>query len=266
MPAITDPASGLQFFELSHPWGYFSPIPPGYDDLRIIRVANHARSGTMTQRIAGVMHFSTHVNAPIHLVAGAATVDRIPLEHFFGNGVVLTMPKPKWGVVSAQDLAAAQPQVQPGDMVVIVTGWHRRYSDSRAYFGHAPGLSDEAAAWLIERQVRLVAIDTPSIDHPMATSLAGHRNGPKMKGLAQEYQAETGRSAMADFPNWNAAHRQLLEAGIPTIENVGGDADEVAGSRCAFQAMPWRWTEGDACVVRLVAMRDPGGNYRLEAG
>jgi len=265
MPVIIDPTSGLEFYELSHPWGYFTPIHPGYEDLRIERVAYHARHGAMTQRICGVMHASTHVNAPIHLVSGAQTVGTLPLDHFFGNGVVLSIPRGKWELVTARDLDASRPEVLPGDMVVISTGWHRYYSDSKAYFGHAPGLAEDAATWLIERQVRLVAIDTPQLDHPLATSLGAHRNGPQIKGLVKEYEAATGRLAAEDFPRWNAAHKALLRAGIPTIENVGGDVDAVVGSRCTLHAAPWRWTEGDACVVRFIAIRDPGGSYRLEA-
>ena len=38
------------------------------------------------------------------------------------------------------------------------------------------------------------------------------------------------------------------------------------GKRCTFQAYPWNWPEGDACLVRFVAMLDPAGAYRLEAG
>ena len=58
----------------------------------------------------------------------------------------------------------------------------------------------------------------------------------------------------------------LLEAGIPTIENVGGDLDELKGKRCTFQGFPWKWREGDACVIRLVAMLDRNGKLRLERG
>jgi kynurenine formamidase len=266
MTAIVDPASGLEFHELSHPWGYFTPIHPGHEDLRIERIAYHAKHGAMTQRICGVMHASTHVNAPIHMVAGAQTVGKLPLAHFFGNGVVLGIPKGKWELVTAADLAAAAPAVQDGDMVVIATGWHKCYSDSARFFGHAPGLAPEAAAWLVERKVRLVAVDTPQVDHPLATSLGGHRNGPQIRGLVRDYESATGRSAKADFPVWNAAHKLLAKAGIPTVENVGGDVDAVAGLRCTLHAAPWRWPEGDACVVRLIAIRDPKGSYRLAAG
>jgi len=40
----------------------------------------------------------------------------------------------------------------------------------------------------------------------------------------------------------------------------------VSGRRCTFQGFPWKWHEGDACVIRLVAIFDPSGNYRIESG
>jgi kynurenine formamidase len=33
-----------------------------------------------------------------------------------------------------------------------------------------------------------------------------------------------------------------------------------------FAGFPWRWTKGDGCIVRLVAMIDPSGKYRIETG
>src|SRR5208283_2463716 len=93
-----------------------------------------------------------------------------------------------------------------------------------------------------------------------------HRNGPQIKYLLPEYKEATGREAIKDFPEWNPAHRTLLEAGIPTIENVGGDLDELNGKRCTFQGFPWKWHEGDACVIRLVAMLDRTGKVRLARG
>jgi len=266
MAAVVDPASGLEFYELSHPWGYYTPIMPGYEDIKLERVSHHARHGAMAQRFSTVMHTSTHLNAPIHLVQRATAVGNLPLDRFFGTGVVLSVPKQKWDLIGVDDLAAAKPEVRSGDIVLIVTGWHRHYSDSIRYFGHAPGLAKEAAEWLVARNAKLVGTDTATIDHPLATSLGPHRNGPQIRFLLPEYRQATGRNAIDDFPEWNPAHRTLLQAGIPTIENVGGDVAEVVGTRCTFHAYPWKWTEGDACVIRLVAMRDRRGTYRIEAG
>lgn len=206
------------------------------------------------------------MNAPLHLIQRGAGVGDIALDRFFGSGVVLSIPKQQWEFVSVADLEGATPAVEADDIVVIVTGWHRRYSDSIEYFGHAPGLSKEAAEWLVARGVKLLAVDTPQVDHPLATSLGLQRNGPQMKRLPEAYQTATGRDPKIDFPDWNPAHRALLRAGVPTIENVVGEIDALAGKRCTFQAYPWNWPEGDACGVRFVAIFDPAGTYRLGAG
>jgi kynurenine formamidase len=266
MACVTDPVTGLEYYELSHPWGMYTPIFPGYEEIKFERITYHAKHGVMTHKFITTFHTSTHVNAPIHLIPRAAAVGDIPLETFFGTGVVLSIPKNKWETIEPTDLEKATPKIEKGDIVLINTGWHRKYSDSQEYFGHAPGLSKKAAEWLVKKGVKLVGVDTACVDHPLATSLGPHRNGPQIKYLLPEYKAATGREAIQDFPEWNPAHKTLLTAGIPTIENVGGDLDDVAGKRCTFQGFPWKWHEGDACVIRLMALIDPNGNVRIEPG
>ena len=266
MTAIIDPITGLKMYELSHPWGYNAPTFPGYEDVKLERITYHAKHGVMTQKFTATMHVSTHVNAPIHLIPGSKGVGSIAMDRFFGSGVVLNIPKTKWEVITVADLEKATPAIEEDDIVVINTGWHHRYADSQEYFGHAPGLSKEAAQWLVAKKVKLVGLDTATIDHPLATSLGPHRNGPQIRELPGHYKEVTGRDAKKDFPEWNVAHKTLLAAGIPTIENVGGDVDSVNGKRTTFHAYPWLWKDGDACVIRLMAMFDSKGDYRLESG
>jgi kynurenine formamidase len=266
MPVVKDSVTGLEFYELSHRWGMYTPIFPGYEEIKLERITHHAKQGVMTHKITTIFHTSTHVNAPIHLIPEAAAVGDLALERFFGTGVVLSIPKKKWELIESKDLEKAEPKIEAGDIVLINTSWHRRYADSKEYFGHAPGLSKQAAEWLVKKKIKMLGVDTACVDHPLATSLGPHRNGPQIKYLLPEYKKGTGREAISDFPDWNVAHKTLLAAGIPTIENVGGDLDEVAGKRCTFQGFPWKWHEGDACVIRLVAMLDPKGAYRLESG
>jgi kynurenine formamidase len=87
-----------------------------------------------------------------------------------------------------------------------------------------------------------------------------------MKRLAGEYTRATGLDPKKEHPEWNAAHRVLLGAGIPTIEQVGGDVDVVKGKRATLAATPWKFEHGDACQVRFVAMCDPSGTLRIEPG
>jgi kynurenine formamidase len=265
MSLVQEPTTGLQFCELSHPFGHGVPVWPGDEDVRIWRSVYHAKHGVLSQKLSMNMHCSTHVTAPIHLIQGAAYVADLKPELFFGTGIVLNIPKQSWELVTVADMERAG-KVEVGDIVVINTGWHRKYSDSQEYFGDAPGLSVEAANFLVERGAKLVGVDTAAVDHPLATSLGLHRNGPAMKHLPEKYQAVTGRDPKVDFPDWNPAHKKLLAAGIPTIQNVGGDIDTLGTCRAVFHAMPWKWLEGDACVVRLMAMFDPNGNYRIESG
>ena len=195
MALVKDPESGLEFYELSHPWGHGIPIWPGDTEIKIERLGTHARDGVHGSKITTNMHNSTHVNAPIHLIQRGSDVAGLSIERFFGNGVVLGIPKKKWELVTPQDLEKAKLPVQAGDIVVINTGWHRKYSDSQEYFGHAPGLSKAAAEWLVKAKVNAVGVDTAAVDHPLATSLGAHRNGPLMKRLPKAYEQEVGRAS-----------------------------------------------------------------------
>ena len=57
-------------------------------------------------------------------------MDEVPLPHFFGTGVVVSIPKEEWGVITADDLEKATPKIQPGDIVIVNTGWHKYYGDN----------------------------------------------------------------------------------------------------------------------------------------
>jgi kynurenine formamidase len=263
---VREAATGLEYCELSQPFGFGVPVWPGDDDVRIWKSVYHSRDGVLSQKLSMNMHCSTHMTAPIHLVQGGAFVAQLPIDLFFGAGVVLKIPKSKWEYVTAADLDVRSDLVNEADIVLINTGWHHKYSDSREYFGEAPGLSEDAADWLVAKGVKLVGTDTAAIDHPLATNLGIHRGGPKMRYLPGEYREETGRDPKEDFKKLNPAQKRLLESGIPTISNIGGDIDLVSDRRGTYHAMPWKWIEGDACVIHLLAISDPSGTYRIEKG
>ncbi|MET7640640.1 cyclase family protein [Streptomyces sp. NPDC005438] len=60
------------------------------------------------------------------------------------------------------DRAGAQPG--PGDAVLLRTGWWERHQGTEAYHDHEPGLSDEGARWLAERDVALVGADNYAVE------------------------------------------------------------------------------------------------------
>jgi kynurenine formamidase len=259
----------LSFFDLSHPWGHGVPCWPYFEDVKIERLHGMAKSRVLTQRITTVMHSGTHVDAPGHVIEGAPLLDEVPLTSFFGTGVVVSIPKGKWGVVTADDLEQARPQIRAGDIVIVNTGWHHHYGDSSQYYAYSPGFYKEAGEWFAERGVKAVGTDTQALDHPLATAIGPHGPGAPaglLPWACAEYKAETGHDVLDDFPEWEPCHRAILSKGIIGFENVGGELDRVTGKRVTFATFPWRWVGGDGCIVRLVAMLDPTGGYRIETG
>jgi len=229
------------------------------------RHVKHAQHGVLAWKIHTSMHTGTHMVAPLYVTQQASDLAGLAPDTFFGNGVVLDIPKTSYEVIDVSDLEKAAP-VNEGDIVVINTGWHHRYSDSLEYYGEAPGLTEAAAEWLVAKKVKFVAVDTPFVDHPLATSMGPHRGGPHMKRLAGEYQKATGKDPKTEHGKWFAAQKALSAAGIPYVLQVGGDVDDLNGKRATFVATPWKLEHGDACPVRMVAMTDPTGALRIDEG
>ena len=84
---------GVEFYNLSHRFGYQSPNWPYFEDVKIERIHYMAKSGVLSQRITTSMHNTTHSDAPAHVVAGTPFINEVPLPHFFGTGIVVSIPK-----------------------------------------------------------------------------------------------------------------------------------------------------------------------------
>ena len=60
----------------------YTPIFPGYEEIKLERITHHAKQGVMTHKITTIFHTSTHVNAPIHLMPGTPAVGDLALQTF----------------------------------------------------------------------------------------------------------------------------------------------------------------------------------------
>lgn len=248
----------VKLYDLSQPFGDKCPLWPYFEDVKIERVHYHAKSGVLSQKVTTVMHCTTHADSPAHVIEGAAFTDEIPLEKYYGTGVIVDIPKGKWGKVMPEDLEKARPAIEKGDIVIVRTGWHQYWGDSTKYFCHSPGLYREAGEWFVAKGVKAVGVDQQALDHPLATAIGPHGPGPLRPDVCAEYKKETGREVKEDFPEWEPCHRLLLGNGIMGWENVGGDIDQVVGKRVTIAGFPIRWVKGDGSIVRLVAIMDEG--------
>jgi kynurenine formamidase len=121
-------------------------------------------------------HNSTHVDAPWHYnstigAARAQAIDELPLEWFFGPGVVLDMTAKADGDAMTVDdaqraLDAVAHELSAGDIVLVRTGRDAFYAEPD-YMARGPGVTFAATKWLYEQGVRVMGIDAWGWDAPL---------------------------------------------------------------------------------------------------
>jgi len=213
--------------------------PPYYRDLAV-EVVSDLDTATATACMVRLPdHAGTHVDAPIHMVAGGGRLESLDLSLLVGEAVVLDLvpdDDPDHGY-TAEELAAAMPAVEPGDIVLIRSGFE---DAGPGVHMHQCYLTGEAATWLVERGARAVGVEPASVDHVRDGYLRGW--GEKRDG--------------GDVP-W-PAHRILLESGVPIVEGLY-DLGRIAGERVHFAALPALVPGLSGFPVRAVAWRPEGG-------
>lgn len=207
-----------------------SAFPDGLGlSLELVRVASHA---------------GTHVDAPSHygpLCEGrpARNIDELPLEWFFGEGLVIDCSDGE-GPIDApeleQRLAALDRPVRPHDIVLLATGADRAWGTA-AYFTDFRGVTREATRSLVERGVKVIGVDSFGFDPPFPHMLA-------------EYQRTGDRQAL-----W-PAHFYGREREYCQIERLA-HLDEIPVSRgFKVACFPIKLKASGAAWSRVVALVD----------
>lgn len=186
-------------------------------------------------------HNSTHVDAPWHynsVVEGrpAATIDELPLERFFGPGVVLDFRTRADGEAIdradvEQALAGLGHRLAAGDIVLMHTGRDAFYGEAD-YIDRGPGVTAAATRWLHEQGVRVMGIDAWGWDRPLRIEAAE----------ALE------RDAAGIF--WEAHQTDLDYCQIERLVNL----DQVPATGATIACFPLRLVRASAAPARVVAI------------
>lgn len=131
--------------------------------------------GWASERVAAITHSGTHVDSPFHYSPTcdgqpSHTIDELPLDWFWGNGVCITVSdKPQRQSVGVEEVTEFEKQhdyqIKGGDIVLFRTGAGSRYG-SPDYNKHGRGISPELIEMLCSRGVRVFGTDAWSIDPP----------------------------------------------------------------------------------------------------
>ncbi|WP_422106391.1 cyclase family protein [Winogradskyella sp.] len=185
-------------------------------------------------------HGGTHIDAPIHFSKGKQSVEEIPLEKLVGSAIKIDVRanannNPDY-LVSVEDFTTWEKehgQIPEGAIVLLDTGHAKHYPDKLKYLGtdqrgpeaikllHFPGLSPEAATWLVEnRSINSIGIDTPSIDY----------------GQSEYFKS----------------HVILLSENIPAFENIT-NLDQLPPKGFEVIALPMKIKDGSGAPLRIIA-------------
>ena len=142
-----------------------------------------------SDQVTASTHSGTHVDAPWHYgptVDGkpSKTIDQVPLEWCYGNGVVLDMRHLEQGSeISADDVKLALKKInytlKAGDIVLIQTGADKFWGTNQ-YIPAQSGLGMEATEYILNQGVKVIGIDGWGLDRPVAKMVeAFHASGDK---------------------------------------------------------------------------------------
>lgn len=143
-------------------------VYPGDPPVTVHLYADLPGQGFRASAMSLSLHAGTHVDAPCHLVSGAAGVDAWPLRAFLGPAQVIDC-QPSRGV----DAGFLSAHLDSGvERVLLMTGGGPALRAGQAGGGY---LTECGARFLTARRVVLVGIDSLSIDAPHTTALPAHR-------------------------------------------------------------------------------------------
>ena len=233
-----------ELVDLSHVYDSSTIFWPTSETFRLDKVAEGMTPGGYYYAANNFFtseHGGTHLDSPIHFAQGKQTVDQLPLERLVGPAVVIDVSdradRNADYQVTAADIQQAESRdggIPPDAIVLIRTGFSRRWPDAERYLGtaergpeavaklHFPGLHPDAARWLVaNRQFRAIGIDTASVDY----------------GQSTQYES----------------HRVLFERDIPAFENLAA-IDRLPVRGAVVIALPMKIGGGSGAPLRAIAI------------
>ena len=221
---MTDRVLAGEWTDLTRPFDEHAEHSLALEDPRVETLGDVERDGANVQRVTFATHTGTHVDAPLHVLAGGSTIDRTPLSRLVTRGVVLGVDADEARPVGLEDLRGFG-GLRDGDAALFSFGWARHAGTDR--YHRYPWLSTDLADRLVERDVALVATDTLSPDEPR-----------ELRDEGDPYPV----------------HRRLLGAEVPVVENLA-DPSALVGERVEVVCLPLKLRGGDGAPARVLVRR-----------
>jgi kynurenine formamidase len=212
----------MRLIDLSQPLFDAAPNCPVHPPVSFKRTGDHDQGGWRMEEIAMATHTGSHLDAPLHKIAGGKSISDLPLETFVGPARIVDLRGIAPNTAIGADLLSSRlPDLLRNEIVLLATGWGDKRAKTDEWLHRSPFVSESGARWLVERRVRGVGIDHYSIGGE------GDRN------------AET--------------HTILLGAGVWIVEELRFPDEAFALPRpVKFWALPLNWPGCSGAFCRPV--------------
>ncbi len=135
-----------------------TPVYPGDPATKIEPAGVFKRDGYNDHYISLGTHVGTHIDAPKHMIVDGNTLDQTPIEQFIGRGRYTEVNK-------SFDLEVVKAAgIEADDIVLFHTGMSDQY-DKPVYMEEYPVMSVEIANYLVATGIKMVGVDTCSVDN-----------------------------------------------------------------------------------------------------
>lgn len=150
----------MRLIDLSQPIYNECPNCPAHPPVSSQVVVDHPQDGWRMELLHLASHTGSHVDAPLHKIAGGASLSDMALESFVGRAIIADLRGIQADTPIGEELLRpALPDDLRDIIVLLATGWGDKRARSEEWLYHSPHLSPDGAAWLTSKQIRAVGID-----------------------------------------------------------------------------------------------------------
>ena len=179
MPAVK------KIVDLSHALTADTPVYPG-DPVPAFSVATTiAKEGYNLFNVFLGSQSGSHVDAPFHFSDQGATVDRMDLGYFMGNGMIIDVTyKKSKEQITLEEIQKFDKQIEQADIILFKTNWYKK-AGTQEFFDH-PFLSKEGGGYLLSKGVKTTGIDAINLDNTGGTEFPIHDMFSEAGGIIAE--------------------------------------------------------------------------------
>lgn len=204
---------------------------PWHEPVQLKQLGKLQEVGRNTTSIHLGSHSGTHMDAPAHFYDHVYGIDEIDLSQVCGYvSIVNFTGKGKGELVGLCDVKS----ISVTSRMIFVFGWYK-YWKTDGYYEDFPFFSQEAVQYLVEKGLRVMALDTPSPD--------------SVKDIGNK----------EDSPN----HKFLLKKGVVLIEYLTNTNKLLNGKNYSLVALPLKLKGIDGSPARVIVIEGMEGDRKL---